>query len=257
MKVNQTDKNLDSNQKPKSNKKIILIIFSILAVICVITFIVIKYVYNKTQEDHNNQIELSFEEKQAAMANLFSVAEYDAIPNNYKEHIYHFMEYNDFLDGTYFLTKISDRAKKVFAFGDFTSDNNDEDDMAILLESNDFKSSKLVVFNHKGELLYVEDYEYDLPIINSFKVGSKIFMDDIKLVPSPCDGLIIKTEYNKRALVYNKKAKKFETYHQFSQDEIDSIENEREYNEQDYYEEEPPKPDSTMQEDIFTIQEVS
>lgn len=216
----------------KSNKKLILIIISIIALVIALGIGIFFFVYKKTQDYKNEQIELSAEERVAAINSLFSVPEFDAIPDNYKAHIYDFMEYNNFLDGTYFLTKISDRAKNVFAFGDFTNDDNEEDDLAIIIESNDFKSSKLVVFNHKGELLYIEDYEYDLPTINSYKVGSKIYMDELKLVPSPCDGLIIKTQYFKKALVYDKKDKKFNTYHQYTQEEIDAIKNEEDYDEE-------------------------
>jgi len=246
----------------KSNKKIIIIIISIILFIILLGIGFVYFLYQKGTEYQKEQIELSIEERQAAIDNLFSVSEYDAIPENYKEHIYNFMEYNGYLDGTYFLTKISDRAKKVFAFGDFTSDDNDENDMAILFESNDFKSSKLVIFNHKGELLFVEDYSYDLPTINSYKVGSKIYMDEIKLVPSPCDGLIVKTQYIKRAVVYDKKDKKFNTYHQYTQEEIDSMNSESDYYEGDYYEEMSDEPEvdtepiKTSNDENFTIQVV-
>lgn len=249
-----------------SNKKLTLIIISIVTLIIALGIGIFFFVYKKTQDYKNEQIELSAEERLVAINNLFSVSEFDAIPDNYKAYIYNFMEYNGYLDGTYFLTKISDRAKNVFAFGDFTNDDNDEDDLAIIIESNDFKGSKLVIFNHKGELLYVEDYEYDLPTINSYKVGSKIYMDELKLVPSPCDGLIIKTQYFKKALVYDKKDKKFNTFHQYSQEEIDAIKNEENYNEEDYYEEvvnevqvddsENIKSLSSKSEDDFKIQEV-
>lgn len=256
----------DSNSlqpQQKSKKKLILTIISIILLVIAVGIGI--FVYKKAEDYKKQQIELSAEERQAAINSLFSVSEYDTIPDKYKEHIYYFMEYNGYLDGTYFLTKIADRAKNVFAFGDFTSDDNDEDDMAIIIENNDFSSSKLVIFNHKGELLFVEDYSNETPIINSYKVGSKIYMDELKLVPSPCDGLIVKTQYNKRAVVYDKKDKKFKTYEQYTKEEIDAMNEQEEYYESDYYEE--PATEAAIEysepvkvanpEDDFKIQEVN
>lgn len=252
--------------KQKSKKKLVVIIISIVTFIIALGVGIFFFVYQKTKDYKNEQIELSAEERKVAINSLFSVSEFNAIPDKNKEHIYDFMEYNGFLDGTYFLTKIADRAKNVFAFGDFTSDDNDEDDMAIIIEKNDFSSSKLVVFNHKGELLYVEDYSNETPIINSYKVGSKIYMDELKLVPSPCDGLIVKTQYNKRAVVYDKKDKKFKTYYQYTKEEIDAMNEEEDYYESEYNDEpategavdysEPVKAATAKSADDFIIQEV-
>ncbi len=241
-----------SSLAPKSKKKISIYIGLILILI-----ILIGYFFVHKKNNQIETIETIENPKEIEINKLFSVSEYNAIPDKYKEHIYDFMQYNGYLGGEYFLTKISDRAKNVFAFGDFTSDDNDEDDMAIIIEKNDFSSSKLIVFNHKGELLYVENYSNELPIINSYKVGSKIYMDELKLVPSPCDGLIVKMQYNKRAVVYDKKDKKFKTYYQYTKEEIDALNKEEDYDEgYEDYEETPPKPDSTTQVDEFKIQEV-
>ncbi|QQT25839.1 hypothetical protein [Sphingobacterium spiritivorum] len=162
-------------------------------------------------------------ERQEAINSIFSVSEYDNIPDNYKAFIYNFLEYNNYLDGTEFLTKIADRAKSVYAFGNFTGDDDNEDDMAVLFEKNDYKSSSLVIFNHKGEGLLIKDYESELPVINSFKAGARIYMDEAKLVPAPCAGLIIKNENTKYALVYDKKTKKFNSYYQYTQQEIENM----------------------------------
>jgi len=242
-----------ADQKAKTKKTTILII-SIVAGVLIIGSAIAYFVYKKAQDYKNQQIELTAEERQAAIENLFSVPEYNAIPEKYKEYIFHFLEYNGYLDGTYFLTKISDRAKNVFAFGDFTSDDNDEDDMAIILENSDFKSSRLVIFNHKGELLFVEDYENELPTINSYKVGSKIYMDELKLVPSPTDGLIVKNQYNKKAVVYDKKNKKFNTYYQYTKEEIEAMENESDY--YDSYEADDVPAAVEVESEEFKIQEV-
>ena len=156
-------------------------------------------------------------------SNIFSVPQYDDISDLYRRNIYEFMLDNGYLakDGSYFLTKIADRAKSVYAFGDFTDSKKHDKDIALLFEKMDFKSSMLVIFNDVGQLLYVTRYENDLPVIHSFKAGAKIFMDDIKLEPAPCDGLIIKfSEYRKEALVYDKKTKTFKSYHQYTESEL-------------------------------------
>lgn len=208
--------------------------FIAIALIAIVLLGISGYFFwqQKTNDENAAESAMNDEERRNAINSIFSVAQYDAIPDNYREFIYNFLEYNNFLDGTYFLTKISDRARSVYAFGDFTSDDNDEDDLAVLFEYNDYKSSKLVIFNHKGEGLYINDYENELPVISSFKVGSKIYMNETKLVPAPCDGLIIKTDHNKYAIVYDKKAKKFYSYYQYSDEEIKSMNEEENYDEE-------------------------
>lgn len=256
--VEKTDSlNALQDSQKKRQKKVTTIIAVVLLVIA-LGIGTIYYFYQKAVDYNKEQIELSEEERQAAIANLFSVSAYDQIPAEYKEHIYHFLDYNNYLDGTYFLTKIEDRAKNVFAFGDFTSDDNDYDDMAVLFESSDFKSSRLVIFNHKGELLFVQDYDNQLPTINSFKVGSKIYMDQTELVPAPTDGLIVKSPYNKQAVVYNKKNKNFDSYYQYTKEELEAMENEGDYEDSDYEidaVEEVTNP--SQKEEEFTIQEIN
>lgn len=218
--------------KKKSYKGLIItiIILAILVVVGLGYFLVQKAVSKQ-----NEEIVLENEAREQAVQNLFSAPDYSKIPDEYKRHIYNFLEYNNLLDGSFFMTKIADRAKNVFAFGDFTSDDNEEDDMAVLLESSDFKSSKLVIFNHKGELLYIEDYINELPTINSYKVGSKIYMNETELVPSPCDGIIVKNQYTKKAVVYDKKDKIFNTFYQYTKEEIEAMDSEGDY-EEEYYE---------------------
>lgn len=218
--------------KPKKSKTTLIIIIIILGVLGLIAGAV-YYLNYKSRMAGLEANELYSEERTNAINGIFSVSQYSNIPENYREHIYNFLEYNNFLDGTYFLTKIADRAKSVYAFGDFTSDDNDEDDLAVLFENNDYKSSKLVIFNHKGEGLYINDYNNELPVISAFKVGAKIYMNDTKLVPAPCGGLIVKTDYNKYALVYDKKTKKFNSYYQYTDEEIKSMNEEGEYYEEE------------------------
>ena len=224
--------------------------FITIALIAVVLLGISGYFFwqQKTIDENAAESAINDEEHRNAVNSIFSVSQYDAIPENYREFIYNFLEYNKFLDGTYFLTKISDRARSVYAFGDFTSDDNDENDLAVLFEYNDYKSSKLVIFNHKGEGLYINDYDNELPVINSFKVGSKIYMNEAKLVPAPCDGLIVKTDHSKYAIVYDKKTKKFNSYYQYSEDEIKSMNEEENYEEEygEPEEETSPEPSSII-----------
>lgn len=240
MEINELNKQNNNNQPPIIKKKSKVGLYIFIAVVAIISLSFGGYLFLKNKINETNAAnELAHsEERTAAINNVFSVSQYDAIPENYREHIYRFLEYNNFLDGTYFLTKIADRAKGVYAFGDFTSDDNDEDDIAVLFEQNDYKSSKLVIFNHKGEGLYINDYTNELPIINAFKVGSKIYMNETKLVPAPCDGLIIQTDFNKYAIVYDKKTKKFNSYYQYTEEEINTMNTDATYYEEEGAEEE-------------------
>lgn len=220
----------------KKSKKWLYILLGVLSILVLIFGIIFYLGYKKYQENNQNELEYS-QERLDAITGIFSVAEYDNIPQNYREHIYNFLEYNNYLDGTYFLTKIADRAKSVFAFGDFTDDDNDEDDLAVLFEKNDYTSSMLVIFNHKGEGLFIKHFENELPTINSFKVGSKIYEEEAKLTPASSGGLIIKTDYRKEALVYNKKTKKFNTHYQYTEEDIKSMNEPDTYYDEGYEEE--------------------
>jgi len=219
--------------KPKKSKTGLIIFLVILGFILIAAGGYFFLDYKNRMATIENDIENS-EYRTAAINGIFSVAEYDNIPENYREHIYDFLEYNSYLDGTYFLTKIADRAKSVYAFGDFTDDDNDEDDLAVLFEKNDYTSSMLVIFNHKGEGLYIKHFENELPTINSFKVGAKIYENEAKLTPASCGGLMIKTDYRKEALVYNKKTKKFNSHYQYTEDDINSMNSPEEYYDEGY-----------------------
>ncbi|HTG55261.1 MAG TPA: hypothetical protein VL943_03250, partial [Niabella sp.] len=64
------------------------------------------------------------------------------------------------------------------AFGNFTGQSQEgKPDMAFLLEKQDYQSSALFVISSLGDILYWKEYSSDLPIINAFKKGSKIFID--------------------------------------------------------------------------------
>lgn len=219
--------------KPKKSRTGLIIFLVILGFILIGAGGYFYLDYRNRMTNIETEIENS-EQRTAAINSIFSVAEYDNIPENYREHIYNFLAHNNYLDGTYFLTKIADRAKSVYAFGDFTDDGNDEDDLAVLFENNDYTSSMLVIFNHKGEGLYIKKIENELPTINAFKVGAKIYENDTKLTPATCGGLIIKTGYRKEALVYDKKTKKFNLHYQYTEDDIKSMNSPEEYYDEGY-----------------------
>lgn len=222
--------------KPKKSKKGLVIFLIIIGIVLIAVGGYFYLDHKHRMANIENEQEYS-QDRINAINGIFSVAEYDNIPENYREHIYNFLEYNSYLDGTYFLTKIGDRAKSVYTFGDFTDDDNEEDDLAVLFENNDYTSSMLVIFNHKGEGLYIKKYENELPVMNSFKVGSKIYENEAKLTPASCGGLIIKTDYRKEALVYDKKTKKFNTHYQYTEDDIKSMNEAEAYYDEGYEEE--------------------
>jgi hypothetical protein len=81
-------------------------------------------------------------------------------------------------------------------------------------------SSAIWIISAKGDILFWKEYANELPLINSFRKGQKIFMDDMKLVSAPVDGIIVKIKNSKYALVYNKRTKTFDNYYQYHEDEI-------------------------------------
>ncbi|WP_293952895.1 MULTISPECIES: hypothetical protein [unclassified Sphingobacterium] len=159
---------------------------------------------------------------------IFTIPEYDNIPLRYRRGITKIFMGNNYLEPVedkpiYKFTRIKDRAKSVFCYGNFT-DRNDSDswnkEMAFLIEKNDYQSSAIWIISAKGDILFWKEYSSELPLINSFKKGQKIFMDEMKLVPAPADGIIIKNKNSKYALIYNKSSKTFDSYYQYSDSEI-------------------------------------
>ena len=245
---------LPSNQPPlpikKSRKGLIITLIVGFILLLIIGFLV---------KDKFNQTTVSNEYVVADVESIFSAPAYDEIHYNYKTFIYHFLDVNNYLDGTYFMTKIPDRAKKVFAFGNFTDDGQDVDDMAVILEKNDFKSSKLVIFNRKGELLFIEDYDNELPVINSFPAGSKIFLEESTLINAPTSGLIVQRESSKYVVIYDKKSKKFNSYYQYTENDINN--QEEEFNDHGDYDDEveetQPEPPAAIVEPVKVKKETA
>jgi hypothetical protein len=202
----------------------------------------VAYATDATADEHGLATMQDYEYWKGA---TFRISEYDNIPVNYKRAIVKIFMDNKYYerDGEdqYHLTSIKDRAPKIYAFGNFTGRSQEgKPDMAFLLEKQDFQSSALFVISSLGDILYWKEYSSDLPIINAFKKGSKIFIDQPTLEPSPLDGIIIQFKYSKDALVYNSQLKTFEPYHQYTKEEL-----ERDHEEGDEPDVEPEE--ATMQ----------
>ncbi len=58
-------------------------------------------------------------------------------------------------------------------------------------------------------------------------------MNKVELKPSPLDGLIIKTQNDKRVLLYDSKAKNFENYYQYTNSDIRAAREEASYHEEE------------------------
>ena len=179
---------------------------------------------------------------------IFTLQEYDKISESFKKVIHQLFLQNDYLtDGTYFFTKIPSRANKVIAYGNFSNkkeyngvdaayeDGYINDDIAIVLEKNDFESSAICLLSENGNVLYYKEFENELPTIKSFKKGAKIFMDSTVLQKAPSDGILIFTKNEKRVLLYVPEKNIFEIFYQYTNEDLKNRESEME---DDYYEEE-------------------
>lgn len=99
--------------------------------------------------------------------------------------------------------------------------------MAVILDNNEAQVSRLLVIctnaiTKDPYLAYAENYN-DKMRMNSFKKNAKVFMNTSTLVPSPYDGLILKADDAKIAIIYDKKNQKFRTYYQPEDEDIINI----------------------------------
>lgn len=222
---------LEKISEVKKGKKNKLKVLLFLVLIGIIGFGIFVYSKNTTEDKENMY--------SADMQNVFNISEYDAISENFKKVILDLFKQNNFLeDGTQFFTKIPSRAKKVIAYGNFSNkkeyngpdaayeEGYINDDIAFVLEKNDFKSSVLYIMAEKGGLLYYKEFDDELPTISSFKKGAKIFINERVLEKSPSDGILIFTKYAKNVLLYNPKENIFEMYYQYTKEDLEYEENE-------------------------------
>ena len=125
----------------------------------------------------------------------------------------------DYSEGTdYSITQNAERAKNTICYGDFDEDGLK--DVAVILDNNEEQKSRLLVIcanAASGEkyLAYAENYA-DKVKINSFKKGAFVVMNEATegLTPAPIDGLILKGENLKLAIMYDKQLQKFKTWYQ-------------------------------------------
>ncbi|BAP29492.1 uncharacterized protein CHSO_0455 [Chryseobacterium sp. StRB126] len=232
----------------KSNKKWI-----ILSVIGALLLIAFSFLYNwqryfapedAPQADYGSPA-IVIENFDYLESITFKIHEYNEIPKEYRKGIVQTFINNKFYDAEdrserFHLTNIKDRAPKVFAFGNFTGKSeNDQEDLAFLVENEDSSSSILFIISSNGDVLYKKRYDGELPVINSFKKESKIFMDTEQLQPAPEDGLIVQFKYRKSVILYVSKTSNFEEFHQYTKEELDDLKSPRYENE-----ESPSSPDS-------------
>lgn len=237
-------------QQPKRKKKIIIIVSIIVLILA--SFGAYKYVDEKNKRDAadlaldsgvvhetldfvNASSLATLEDYDYWKASVFPIDTYDEIRENHKRAIVKiFMDNKYTTSGEYFLTKIENRAKNIFAFGNFTGRSDKErKDLAFLVEKSDYQSSGLFVISHEGHVLFWKEYENELPVINSFPKGSKIYMNKMELESSPLDGLIVKFKGRKEALLYDSKTKTFESFYQYTNDDINATNEEERYIEEE------------------------
>jgi len=246
--------NLEDNSVAKSNnkKKILTAIILIIVISCLLGYI--SYADTKsTTSDYDR-------DKQQ----IFTISEYDKISENFKKVIHQLFLQNDYLkEGTYFFTKIPSRASKVIAYGNFSNkkdyngvdvaheDGYINDDVAIILEKKDFKSSAICLLSENGDILYYKEFEDELPTIKSFKKGAKIFMDTTVLQKAPSDGILILTKNEKKVLIYVPEKNIFEIFYQYTNEDLKNRESEMEY---DYEEEvDSVKTINNLRESVNTV----
>lgn len=232
--------NLVEKKEVKRSKKKIFKILLFLFLVCITGFGLVSYLNYKSIENSENSYNNNIQ-------NIFTIPEYDNISENFKKGICQFFVDNQYLvDGSYFFTKIPNRAKNVIAYGNFSDKKIYDglayaheagfinDDIAFIIEKYDFKSSAIVIMSEGAGLLYHKEFEDELPTISSFKKGTKIYMGDSVLAKSPTDGVFIHTKYSTNALLYVPEKNIFETFYQYTKEDLENQESEME----EYYEEE-------------------
>jgi hypothetical protein len=123
----------------------------------------------------------------------------------------------DYSNGTqYNVTQNTERAKSVLAIGDY--DRDGIADVAIVLDNNEKQTSRLLIIctnnvTNEPYLAFAENYS-DKVKINIFKKGASVIMNSDALSAAPNDGVMIKGEDIKLAVIYDNSLQKFKTYYQ-------------------------------------------
>lgn len=154
-----------------------------------------------------------------------TIDEFKAWDTNYKAAVIRFLEENNHsTDGYYFLTRIPERAKNVYCFGNFSGDAINGADLAYIAEYHDFSTSRLVITDKDGNLLFTKAIDGH-PVVSAIKKGVQIYKGSTELVPLDVDGILVKDTYNTYAYVFDKKSKQFQNYYQYSAAEIEEYNN--------------------------------
>ncbi|QQS97461.1 hypothetical protein [Sphingobacterium spiritivorum] len=117
---------------------------------------------------------------------------------------------------TYKITQNAERARSTICFGDFDADG--KKDVAIITDNNEMQKSRLLIIctntaTQEKYLAFSENYS-DKMKVNSFKKGAKVIMNTPGLTPAPADGIILRAEDVKLAIMYDLQLQKFKTYYQ-------------------------------------------
>ncbi|QQT27916.1 hypothetical protein [Sphingobacterium spiritivorum] len=117
---------------------------------------------------------------------------------------------------TYSITQNAERAKSTICFGDFDADG--KKDVAVITDNNEKQKSRFLIIctnmaTQEKYLAFSENYS-DKMKINSFKKDAKVIMNTAELTPAPVDGIILRGEDVKLAIMYDLKLQKFKTYYQ-------------------------------------------
>ena len=232
--------------KSKSNKKTIFWVVLIIALLAIVCFIAFQFgVYKQRQEVYTEEIAYpadsvfvngwASQEDYAYWKNaVFTIPEYNDIPVPFQRAIVKIFMDNKFMqnedNNQYFFTKIKDRAPKVIAYGNFTGQGDKE--MAFLLEKQDFASSAIFIITDQGNLLYWKDLSSELPTIKQFAKGALIYLNDMKLVPAPTDGIIKQNKNSKYVLIYNRETKTFDEHYQYTDEDVKNSKQEMEGDEE-------------------------
>lgn len=156
---------------------------------------------------------------------VFPIDEYKYIPYRFKNCIATYFQDNEYQRNKRFsFTGIKNRVNDVICYGNFTG--NKEIAIAILIEDAVRKSSQLAIFRAESaqdcQMLYEDNFD-GFPVINTFRKNALIYLDGTKLQRAPNEGLIIRTQNEKYAVVYDPVYKKFDRYYQYSDKEIKEI----------------------------------
>lgn len=223
-----------AESKPKSNKRTIIWIVVIIAVLAAACFIAFQYgIYKQRQEVYEEEVAYpadsvfvngwaSPEDYAHWKDAVFTIPEYNDIPIPFQRAIVKIFMDNKFIqneeNNQYFFTKIKDRAHKVIAYGNFTGQGDKE--MAFLVEKQDFASSAIFIITDQGNLLYWKELNNELPTLKRFAKGALIFLNDMKLVPAPTDGIIRQNKNSKYVLIYNRETKTFDEHYQYTDEDV-------------------------------------